>query len=113
MIIKVSQERALEQARRQTSLPRADFALAAHQAGDITEAEAEEWAAGTALPTWVSDAIDAAIASGDMPGSEKLPMRIAARTNASIPRVAPLIGLLAKAKGLTDADVDALFGIGA
>jgi len=97
--------------RTQTRIPRAKFALAAAKAGLITEAEAEEWAAGSAVPQWVSDAIEAAVTDGRIPEDERLEVRIAVRTQDTIGRNDRLIPILADSKGLTPEQVDALFGI--
>jgi len=79
--------------------------------GGITEAEAEEWAAGAAVPQWVSDAIEAAVAAGSIPEDERLGVRIAVRTQDTIGRTDRLIPILADSKDLTPEQVDALFGI--
>jgi len=101
----------IEELRTQTRIPRAKFAIAAAKAGLITEAEAEEWAAGAAVPQWVSDAIEAAVAAGHIPEEERLGVRIAVRTQDTIGRNDRLIPILADSKGLTPEQVDALFGI--
>ncbi|TAN82714.1 MAG: hypothetical protein EYR95_18680 [Phormidium sp. SL48-SHIP] len=101
----------IEEIRAQTRIPRAKFAIAATKAGFITEAEAEEWAAGAANPQWVSDAIEAAVAAGHIPQEERLEVRIAVRTQDTIGRNDRLIPILADSKGLTPEQVDTLFGI--
>jgi hypothetical protein len=101
----------VEQLRAQTRIPRAKFAIAAAKAGLITDAEAEEWAAGAAVPQWVSDAIEAAVTDGAIPEEERLEVRIAVRTQDTIGRTDRLIPILADSKGLTPEQVDALFGI--
>jgi len=100
-----------EELRTQTRIPRAKFAIAAAKAGLISDAEAEEWAAGAAVPQWVSDALETAVADGRVPEEERLPIRIAVRTQDTIGRNDRLIPILADSKGLTPEQVDALFGI--
>jgi len=75
--------------RANTRVPRAKVAIAAAKAGLITEAEAEEWAAGAANPQWVSDAIEAAVTDGAIPEEERLEVRIAVRTQDTIGRTSP------------------------
>jgi len=93
----------LAQWRSQASLPRSKFILAALDAGVLTEADAEQ-----AVNGWPSgwDAFFDGLPARD---------RIAAKAEwASITRVrrsAPLVAQLAAFKGLTDEQVDALFGI--
>lgn len=101
----------IEQLRNTTRHPRAKFAIAAAKAGLITEAEAEEWAAGAAVPQWVSDALEAAVTAGHIPQEERLEVRIAVRTQDTIGRTDRLIPILADNKGLSPEQVDALFGI--
>lgn len=98
-------EAALAEWRATAHMPRAEFAIAAAQFGLVTEEEAEEWAAGTALPEIVKTTIADAL-----PPEAQLSARITARTQTTIGREADLIPLLAAAKGLTEAEVDALFG---
>jgi len=102
MIIKTpTAEQRREQLRTNTRIPRAKFAIAAAKAGLITEAEAEEWAAGAAVPQWVSDALEAAVTAGAIPEEERLEVRIAVRTQDTIGRMDRLIPILADSKGLT------------
>jgi hypothetical protein len=100
-----------EEIRTQTRLPRTKFAIAAAKAGLITEAEAEEWSAGAAVPQWVSDALEAAVTAGLIPQEERLGVRIAIRTQDTIGRMDRLIPILADSADLTPEQVDALFGI--
>jgi len=102
---------AIDDIRASPRIARAKFAIAAAKAGLITEAEAEEWAAGAAVPQWVSDALEAAVAAGHIPQDERLEVRIAVRTQDTIGRMDRLIPILADSKGLTPEQVDALFGI--
>jgi hypothetical protein len=101
----------IEELREKTRLPRHKFAIAAAQAGLITDVEAEEWAAGAAIPAWVSDTIEAAVTDGAIPEAERLPVRVAVRTQATIGRTDRLIPILADSADLTPEQVDALFGI--
>ena len=94
-----------EELRAQMSLTRAEFALTSATAGLITDTEALNWAGGTALPQFATDAIDATAATG----AEKLAMKIDALTAASVRRDAPLIALLGATLNMTDAQIDALF----
>jgi len=100
----------LTQWRENASLPRTRFALAAAKAEHITEAEAEDWAAGVAIPAWVSEAIEWAVAEGLIPEDERLSVRIAVRTQQYIGRNDRLIPILAQSADLTDEQVDGLFG---
>lgn len=101
----------LEEVRAATTLPRAEFADRAADAGYITDDEAEAWAGGTAIPEWVADAIDEAIADGAIDASERRSVRIAVLTQERIGRTDRLIPILAQAANLNDEQVDALFGI--
>jgi hypothetical protein len=103
---------SIEQLRATASMSRAKFAIAAYRAGLITEQEAEDWAGGTAIPAWVSDTIDGAIEAGHIPTEERLPVRVAVRTQDRIGRTDRLIPILAQSADLTPEQVDALFGIG-
>jgi len=94
-----------EELRAQMSLTRAEFALSSASAGLITDTEALNWAGGTALPQFATDAIDATGATGP----EKLAMKIDALTAANVRRDAPLIALLGATLNMTDAQIDALF----
>jgi len=57
-----------------------DLVAVVKRAIEITEQEAEDWAGGTAIPAWVSDTIDGAIKAGHIPAEERLPVRVAVRT---------------------------------
>lgn len=96
--------------RKGARMSRSAFALAAADAGLISDAEAEDWVAGVAIPAWVAGAIDAAIAAGHVSNSERMKLRVAVRTQAVIRRSDQMIPLLAGAKDISPESVDALFG---
>ncbi len=115
LIIKSPEDIAAERlagARANASLRRGVFADRVADAGHITDGEAEAWAGGTAIPEWVSDAIDGAIATGAIEAGARRSVRIAVLAQERIRRTDRLIPVLAEAAGLTEAQVDALFGIG-
>ena len=95
----------VEELRPQMVLTRAQFALVSATAGLITYAEALNWAGGTSLPQFASDAIDSIAATGP----EKLAMKIDALTAANVRRNAPLISLLGETIGMTEDQIDGLF----
>lgn len=82
---------------------KAEFAIALADAAIITEAEAEGWIDGT-LPTAVSTAVLT------LPAEEQTLARITIKGASEIHRTAPLLILLGTAYGLTEAEIDALFG---
>ena len=87
-------------------MSREDFAVASAQAGWISEAEAEEWAAGAAIPSFVADVINSVV-----PQEERLSTRIRIRTQPDIARNGSLIPALKAELNITDAELDALFGL--
>ena len=89
-----------------TSLPKADFCFALMGASILPPADAVEASRGKWPVTF-----DAVIAS--LPEAEAAAYQITWAGATTISRVHPLIALLAAHAGLTDAQVDALFGIGA
>lgn len=97
---------ALAERRASASLGRGAFAVAAFAAGLITEAEAEAWAGGASLPQIIANAF----AQIEDP-TQRLAARIEALTTPTIRRGNPLLMMLQATLGLTDAQVDALFGI--
>jgi hypothetical protein len=94
-----------EDARSTMSLSRSQFAIRAMEAGLITPEEAEEWAAGNALPAVLLGAIETFPA-----GQARARARIEAKAAVEIRRTHPLVVGMAAAMGLTDAQVDALYG---
>ena len=86
-------------------LPREAFAENAATAGIITWEEAANWTAGNALPGVVQPLMDAT------PAGERgrLTFTLLARRN--VRRAAPEIVALGSMLGMTDAQVDALFGL--
>ena len=93
-------------ARQAAVLSRLDFALALTAGGVITKAEASAWLASGALPTIAQAAIASIENAGERDEAE---LRLIAATE--IQRLNPLISLLQTEAGLTEAQVDALFGI--
>jgi len=96
---------ALKEWREGASINRATFAILAATYGYITEDEAEKWASGTALPQFVADIIAASV-----PPEMRLTRRIMALTQPTIGRHSELIPAIAEAKGLTEEQVDEMFG---
>lgn len=96
---------ALAEARRGASLSAVDFAIAALGAGLITEAEAEGWVTGNAIPAVVVSAL------ATLPEEQRVAARLRMIGPTTVRRDSPFIALLAGHIGLTDAQVDALFGI--
>lgn len=82
---------------------KAAFAIALAEAGIITVSEAEGWIDGT-LPA----AVTAAIAT--LPAGEQSPARITVKGATTVHRSDPILILLGSAYGLSDAQVDTLFG---
>jgi len=88
------------------------FALAAMDAGLITEAEAEAWASGEKVQR-----IDSAFTSAGLTGRDLVRARVEARSSQMIRRASAFIPILqahlvradTNATGITDAEVDALF----
>jgi len=89
-----------------TSLPKAEFCTNLMGASILPPADAIEASRGKWPVTF-----DAVIA--DLPVAEAAAYQITWAGATTISRVHPLIALLAAHAGLTDAQVDALFGIGA
>ncbi|MBY6113283.1 hypothetical protein KUW09_04910 [Mameliella alba] len=96
----------LQVAREGARMSRLDFALAMRTGGVITKAEAAAWLADGTLPP-VAQAAIATIA--DQAKRDEAELRFIAA--AEIERQSPLITLVQAQVGLTDAQVDALFGI--
>lgn len=96
----------LAQARQAAKLGRLQFAMALRAGGVVTKAEAAAWLANGTLPA-IGAAALAQIA--DDAAREDAELRFIAATE--IERLNPFIALLQVEAGLTDAQVDALFGI--
>ena len=92
-------------AREAMALSRARFAIAVMDAGIVTPDEAEAWADGSALPAALVALINHLPA-----GRDRVAARIEAKAAIEIRRTHPLVIGLGQAFGLSDAQVDALFG---
>lgn len=92
--------------RARAELPRFDFAMATAAAGIVTYEAAAQWAAGNQVPPAVQAVIDA------MPAEEQGPAVVDVLARPVIRRSGSMMPALATAYGLTEADLDALFGIG-
>lgn len=92
--------------RASAQLSRKEFALIAEAQGWITEEEAKLWVGGTAIPAWVEEIIDAKV----LPG-ERLRVKLDVLEDDTVKRMGGLIPLLREAKGLSEEQLDALFGI--
>jgi len=103
IIKKPTAEQKLTQARANASMPRAAFILAALDAGILTETDAEQ-----AVNGWPSG-WDAFFEG--QPARDKIAAKAEWASIRTVRRNAPLIAQLAAFKGLTDEEVDALFGI--
>lgn len=90
--------------RSQAWLPKLEFALAAMHAGLITAQEAEGWAAAQAFPAVVLTAL------ATLPAAEQAEARIRMIASANVRRDSPFIALMAAHLGMSEAQVDALFG---
>ena len=84
---------------------RPEFAIEARNAGHITQADAEAWIAGTALPAFAVTAMQAAFTDPD----ELWEQQMAALARIEIRRLHPLIDLFRIALSLTETEVDDLF----
>jgi len=93
----------LAKARAKASMPRAAFILAALDAGILTETDAEQAVNGWPVG-W-----DAFFEG--QPARDRIAAKAEWASTTVVRRNAPLIAQLAAFKGLTDAQVDALFGI--
>ena len=110
MIIKIGRPDpaiALAQARAAASMPRLDFAKIALREGWITAAEAKAWVPGNALPQIVTDIIAQQIEGAD----RQVIAEINALGQMVVNRNDLLLRLLMVSKKVTDAQMDAHFGI--
>lgn len=94
----------VEDSRLAMVLTRGEFALSAHKAGLLTEAEALAWAGGTALPPSIIAIIDSLL-----PPSVRLKYKLEALSVANVRRTATLFLRLKDSMGLTDEQADNLF----
>jgi len=102
-------EEVLAQARAAASMPRLDFAKLALREGWITAAEAKAWVPGNALPKIVTDIIARHIEGADKQDIAE----INALGQLVVNRNDLLLRLLMMSKKVTDAQMDAHFGVGA
>lgn len=101
----------LAERRAAASMSRRDFAITAQAQGWITAQEAEEWVSGAAVPALVTNVITAQLAAGAIPAEDEVPLRIDVRSQPQINRTDRLIPMLMAAQSVTDAQMDAVFGI--
>jgi len=99
----------LAQARAAASMSRLDFAKLALREGWITSAEAKAWVPGNALPQIVTDIIAQHIEGADKQDIAE----INALGQLVVNRNDLLLRLLMMSKKVTDAQMDAHFGVGA
>ena len=99
----------LTQARAAASMSRLDFAKLALREGWITAAEAKAWVPGNALPQIVTDIIAQHIEGAD----RQVVAEINALGQLVVNRNDLLLRLLMMSKKVTDAQMDAHFGVGA
>jgi hypothetical protein len=92
-------------AREAAYLSREDFCVAVAKAGWVTEAEAEDWAAGVAAPNIIKLII------GSLPAGKRFAARVIVRSQGRVKRNDRMVLALQNALTLTNADVDAVFGI--
>jgi len=108
MIIKVpdtASPAAIAQSRADASMSRRDFAVLSAKQGWITEAEAMEWAGGNGIPAIAASAI------GTLPEDDQFEMRMSVLTRTKVWRTDTLVRMLMAVKKVTDAQMDAHFGI--
>jgi len=94
----------VEEKRKQAVLSRETFLIGCVSASIITEAEAEEAADGS----WPSS-FNAFLAG--MTATQRIEAKALWASRANVRRDSPLLALVAANKGVTDAELDALFGI--
>jgi hypothetical protein len=99
-------KRPIEELRAEAAMPRTDFALLAAAQGWVAEAEALAWVGGTAIPGWVEQIIDT-----NIPAADRLLVKAQTLTDPTVRRMGALMPMLQAAKGVSDAELDALFGI--
>lgn len=97
-------EELLEQARAAAFLSRDQFLLAAVAAGIVTEEVAEEAASG-AWPAGFNTFLS------DLTASQRITAKATWADGVRVARNNPILALIAADQGITDAQLDALFGI--
>lgn len=91
--------------RQSAYISQVNFGIAVMLAGIVTEAEAEAWVSGTGLPTVVQSALDT------IPDpTEKAIAKLRVRGSTTVYRNDPMVLFLQSHLGLSDAQVDSLFG---
>jgi hypothetical protein len=101
-----AEDRPVEDCRQIASLSRKDFALVSLAQGWITEQEAVSWAAGQSIPSWVEDIIDQ-----NIPSADRAEIKIQTLTDPVVKRTGTLMPMLQAVKSVSDAELDAVFGI--
>ena len=96
---------ATVQARGSVSLSRDAFSIVAANAGWVTEAEAEDWAAGIAIPAVAAQAISL------LPVEKQFAARVYVRSQLVVHRNDKLVLAMQAILQLTDEMVDAVFGL--
>jgi hypothetical protein len=96
---------ATVQARGSASLSRDAFSIMAASAGWVTEAEAEDWAAGIAIPAVATQAISL------LPVEKQFAARVYVRSQLVVHRNDNLILAMQAILQLTDEAVDTVFGL--
>ncbi len=93
----------LEQERLTMQMSRQRFAVLAAGQDWITEAEAEDWVAGNAIPSIALEAINS------RPEGERFKLRLSVRAQNTINRNDMLIGVLMIMQSVSETDMDELF----
>ncbi len=107
----VSPESILSAKREASVLSRAEFIQAVYKANILTKQEAKAAAAGE-VPAFFITAIDTLVANGDMTQADADDAEILWAGLTQVERNHPFLPIAQSSLGLTDAQVDALFGIG-
>ncbi|MGB1254074.1 MAG: hypothetical protein ACPG8W_25920 [Candidatus Promineifilaceae bacterium] len=104
--VKLATMESIDERRNNSTMSRSKFAIISAQAGWITEDEALAWVGGTAIPKFVYDIITSYI-----PKDKQLAMKVAVLTQENIGRMNTLIPMLMSAKGISDGEMDSVFGV--
>jgi hypothetical protein len=99
-----SREITVEQEREQASVSRDYLLIKANEFGWFTEAECVAWIGGT-LPQDVSALIDT------FPENERFKLRLSALRQETVPRETPLILAIMNLRGVTEDQMDSVYGI--